>query len=727
VEAVQGGRALKRKARFGPRELAGLTTVAVSVATFLVLFVAGAFASGNAGYTTFNPATGGCLEPSSNGVNCNNYADKDSVYLNGGPSSGAGLNDGNYYFAVVVPGFQNDGWLDGNDGNLSDPTKSHDSKSNPSILGDGGGDAASNRTFTVSGGKITSYGGSHFQCDSNTDSQAGPPASCTSDGSTPRNQGLLIQVKPFDDTTNAGGVYILAICKVGATSPSDCKFDAFRINSTTTNTAFDLTASKDAHPSFTRTYHWSVVKTRTSNSPVQTTATTATVNYKVEATWSGPVDTGWAVAGDITVFNSNPSAVSVSLADEIDKAAATPDTKATCHVFKAGTTTFDSSNYAGATESAGASGSTIFPYRCSYSDAPEASSETNVATISWAQQTLDNGVLPAGSTPATAAVNWGTTAPTVNNACTTVTDTLGVSTVTLGTVCQDGVTTSNVYSASSPLSNFVGPNYTAGTQTWTFTYTRTLAVVRNTCTTYTNTAQVTDTDTTGNSSQASVDVCGPGNTGALTMGFWKTTNGQFLVTNYCKPGGKTSLADWLSGVIGGPFAGASSYSASSCSSLYTNYILPIFTGANASVMTTMLKAQMLATALDVYFSTPALGWSSPPSGSKTKYPSSFLPNTGLGAWKMDLTAVCPMVDNLSTGTATCKNNTPSTDAVAAKAFPSSPMAMLDILKYASGAFGEIGGWYSVEATAAGLPLKTEQEVAKNVFDQFNNQLAFGSF
>jgi hypothetical protein len=249
------------------------------------------------------------------------------------------------------------------------------------------------------------------------------------------------------------------------------------------------------------------------------------------------------------------------------------------------------------------------------------------------------------------------------------------------------------------------------------------------CKTYNNTATVSDDATAGdNSDDASVTVCGPANTGALTMGFWKNSNGQLLIGNYCKPsGGKPSLADWLSSTIGGPFAGASAYSAATCSSLYTNFILPIFNGANASVMTTMLKAQMLATALDVYFSDPNLGWAQQPSGSKKKYPSNFLPGTPLGGFKMDLTAVCPMVDNLSTGTGTCTNNKPSTDAVAAKAFPSSPMAMLAILKYAAGAYAEGGGWYSVEAALAGLALKTEQEVAKNVFDQFNNQLAFGSF
>ncbi|MGE5462732.1 MAG: hypothetical protein ACM3PS_05225, partial [Syntrophothermus sp.] len=71
--------------------------------------------------------------------------------------------------------------------------------------------------------------------------------------------------------------------------------------------------------------------------------------------------------------------------------------------------------------------------------------------------------------------------------------------------------------------------------------------------------------------------------------------------------------------------------------------------------------------------------------------------------------------------ATCKNNTPSTDAVASGAVPTSPMAMQAILDYAATAPSPFnaGVWYAGN--------RTKQEILKNIFDQFNNQLAFGSF
>ncbi|HYY68837.1 MAG TPA: hypothetical protein VE734_03820, partial [Terriglobales bacterium] len=78
------------------------------------------------GFTTFDQTIGGCLDHK-NGINCNNYADKADVYITGGPIA-ASLGPGCYYFSVLVPGFQNGGFIDGADGNLSDGTRSHDSK-----------------------------------------------------------------------------------------------------------------------------------------------------------------------------------------------------------------------------------------------------------------------------------------------------------------------------------------------------------------------------------------------------------------------------------------------------------------------------------------------------------------------------------------------------------------------------------------------------------------------
>lgn len=157
-----------------------------------------------AGYTTFDAAIGGCLN-SANGINCNAYDRKEHVYMSGGPSGPAhGLSDGSYFFAVLTPGSQLAGFLDGASGNLSDTTVGGTAGDN------GSGDEVANRTFSVSGNEILTYFGSH-------------PV-----GTTPNGR-AAIALFPYDDTDNHGGVYVLAICASGATDPSACKYDAFRI------------------------------------------------------------------------------------------------------------------------------------------------------------------------------------------------------------------------------------------------------------------------------------------------------------------------------------------------------------------------------------------------------------------------------------------------------------------------------------------------------------------
>jgi hypothetical protein len=193
---------LRRKA------ISGLAAVATGIGLSVVA-VPSAMGAGNAGYTTFDQTQGGCLD-GANGVNCNNYADKADVYMDGGPTGGNGLADGDYYFAVLTPGSQNGGFIDGAAGNLSDTAAG-------GTAGDfGSGDDVSNRTFTVTDGLISAYGGTHA-------------LGTAPDGNT------IIQLATYDDTDNAGGVYILAICQVGATSPSQCKYDAFRVPAPGTN------------------------------------------------------------------------------------------------------------------------------------------------------------------------------------------------------------------------------------------------------------------------------------------------------------------------------------------------------------------------------------------------------------------------------------------------------------------------------------------------------------
>jgi hypothetical protein len=181
------------------------------------------FVVAGAGFTTINPAIDGAGTLCLNGpgfVNCNLYAAKTYVWTNGGPTNGANtLSPGTYIFAVLEPSGQNDA-NDGAEHNLSDTD----------ILGGtgttGGGDLYTNRTFTVgSTGQISSYGGTHTQYDTGTE--------------------LLLRLFPYDDTSNNGGVYIMALCRIDLKSTfnsldntydasstpvtaADCKYDAFK-------------------------------------------------------------------------------------------------------------------------------------------------------------------------------------------------------------------------------------------------------------------------------------------------------------------------------------------------------------------------------------------------------------------------------------------------------------------------------------------------------------------
>jgi hypothetical protein len=151
-----------------------------------------ALAVSGAGYTTVNPAVDGPnhCKNGNPGVNCNIYDGKPYVWLNGGPAANGLGPDGQYFFAVLVPGGQPNP-NDGGPKNLSDDF-----------------DAYTNRTFTVTGGEVSAYAGTHT-------------------ATIP-----LIRLFPYADTTNPGGVYIMAICSLGAgypVEPRDCKYDAFKV------------------------------------------------------------------------------------------------------------------------------------------------------------------------------------------------------------------------------------------------------------------------------------------------------------------------------------------------------------------------------------------------------------------------------------------------------------------------------------------------------------------
>jgi hypothetical protein len=155
------------------------------------------------------------------GVNCNIYDGKQYVWLNGGPASNGLSPDGMYFFAVLVPGGQPDP-NDGGAKNLSDDY-----------------DAYTNRTFTVTNGEVSAYTGDHW-----FDSGKGGPKG-VADGKPP-----FIRLYPYADTTNPGGVYIMAVCYIGPdgsaypVAPRSCKYDAFKVQKGKVQVSSELSGYK---------------------------------------------------------------------------------------------------------------------------------------------------------------------------------------------------------------------------------------------------------------------------------------------------------------------------------------------------------------------------------------------------------------------------------------------------------------------------------------------------
>jgi hypothetical protein len=665
------------------RKAVGLTVIAAA-AVFMVFYAAGALANTplpHAAFTTVNETadgTGHCANGNP-AVNCNIYDGKQYVWLNGGPVA-AGLSDGTYFFAVLVPGGQ------GGNENPNDGTQNDLSDLNPST-NTGAGDVWTDRIFTVSNGAV-SYTGPHDFANNK------------------------IRLMPYDDTTNPGGVYILAICSLADSTadaadpttwgtnppgvdPSDCKYDAFKVNDgASLPPADDLSVTKGADGTYDTTYTWGISKSADKTS-VTTTNSTASFTYTVHVTHDAGTIGSIGVSGIITITNPNASDVVVNVSDVLSDSTA-------CTVMD-GTTVITSTTDVTA---GGGPGTKSLDYSCSITGSTVPSDLTNMVTVSWGSQLLDDGsFLAAGSAPFT--TDPIAFANSNVHDCTYVTDPIP----TGGTSSDNPFPTTVCVGGSGD-----GGAGTDTTDGFTFTYHVTYPVTPG-CHDFDNTATEA---TNGNFSSVTVTVCGPANNSALTMGFWKGPNGQSLITNY-----GSGLYVWLDQYA--PLAGVNSLAD----------INAVFKAATSTNMNNMLKAQMLATALDVYFSGP--GYSSTPIGSgknQIKPPSSFLTHGPLGGFNMDMTAVCPMVDNTTAGTATCKNNTPSTDSFASGAVNAAAMTVSQILTFAStldttppynlGAYGNNSIWYLNTTVTPNTQDRTKQEILKNIFDQINNNVAFGA-
>ena len=409
--------------------------------------------------------------------------------------------------------------------------------------------------------------------------------------------------------------------------------------------------TKDATATYDNKYGWTITKD-VDKTLVKQVGGTVTFNYTVKVTHDGGTISNVKVTGKITVSNFNVD--NITAADVTDKLS----NGTVCTVTGGSSATLGP-------------GDNDFDYSCDLGSSVPSGTLDNTATVTWSTQTLSTGELAGGSADFTFN-NLSFTGNAIDE-CVNVTDSFGGS---LGTAC---------FGDANPK---------------TFTYSRTITVPQFGCKSYDNTATFTATDdaATGSASQT-VTVCGPAKTGALTMGFWQNRNGQGIINSYCGGTSGTSLYTYLTGF--NPFKDLAS---SSCANVAT-YAYNIIKAANASgaAMNAMLKAQMLATALDVYFSSSALG------GNKINAPAP------IGGVAIDLTKICKIIDG-SGGSGSCSSTYQNVSSAFGGA---TSLTVSQTLAYAASQSNAGGStWYG--------NVKATQELAKNAFDAINNQLAFAA-
>jgi hypothetical protein len=188
---------------------------AVLLVVVLLAITAGLAASASgAAFTTFNAHVDGATKDvcKNRAINCNIYGAKEYVWLNGGPMANGLGPDGEYFFAVLVPGGQPNP-NDGGSQNLSDDY-----------------DCYLNRVFTVTNGEVSAYTG--YACGGSYPLQAKHWLDDGKSGPKPNSKVPYIRLFPYADTTNPGGVYIMAICSLDQgypVDPRECKYDAFKV------------------------------------------------------------------------------------------------------------------------------------------------------------------------------------------------------------------------------------------------------------------------------------------------------------------------------------------------------------------------------------------------------------------------------------------------------------------------------------------------------------------
>ena len=331
----------------------------------------------------------------------------------------------------------------------------------------------------------------------------------------------------------------------------------------------------------------------------------------------GVTESAWTVSGVITLVNPNDwEDVTVNATQVVPGA--------TCTV-------------SGSPVSVPAASSVALSYSCVYAGAPVASSTASV-TASWDAA--------AAFTQAASAV---ATAPVTFEALTVVDAFNGGAATTLGTIASPAALTTYAYSKTVP-------NAAAGT-----------------CQAVTNVATITGRNQSASQTAYACNTI----TGARTIGFWQNKNGQAILTGAAATAGVCNATTWLRGFL--PFQDLAATASCKTMAAYVTNIIKVASASGAS-MNAMLKAQMLASALNVYFSDAALG------GNGLGAP------TSVGGVKIDVSKWSGAFNGATKLTV---------------------MQMLQFQNGVSNAGGSI--WYA--------NVKTVQEFAKNAFDAINNEIA----
>lgn len=352
----------------------------------------------------------------------------------------------------------------------------------------------------------------------------------------------------------------------------------------------------------------------------------------------------------------------------------------------------------------GTTGATaVLPYSCTYATNPTLVTGTNTATATWIAGTY---LTPDGSKPGTAGYTFSTL---------TITDNVQSSANPSGCNATLGIVSVTTTTPSGSPGCGVTSLASSAWGVFTYSITDTNAAL-GACASYNNTAQITGGSS---STQVTVTVCNIG-TGALTMGFWKNPNGQAVITKYCAPSGGTSLYTFLTQY--NPFRDDTSTTKCSDQATYVyNVINKATCTSTTSTCNTMLRAQMLATALDVYFSTPT---SSGGGGNQIGVYNGLGSKTpALGGVAIDLSHICSMADGSSGST--CSGIYEEARPEFGIASPALGTTVINMLYYANYPSAVNGSPVATTNTGASWYQqgKAKQVIAKDAFDNFNNQIA----